>query len=69
MDANDDFNGKELNLNCFYMHTIFGQKYPKPAIVYFVKFEVIFLKFFKDYDKLIAYASQIREQMSGPEIS
>ena len=33
MDANDDFNGKELNLNCFYMHTIFGQKYPKPAIV------------------------------------
>ena len=33
MDANDDFYGKELNLNCFYMHTIFGQKYPKPTIV------------------------------------
>ena len=32
MDANDDFNGKELNLNCFYMHTIFGQKYPKTAM-------------------------------------
>ena len=33
MDANDDFNGKKLILNCFYMHTIFGQKYPKPDIV------------------------------------
>ena len=33
MDSNDDFNGKELNLNCFYTHTIFGQKYLKPAIV------------------------------------
>ena len=33
MDANDDFFDKELNLNCFYMHTIFRQKYPKPAIV------------------------------------
>ena len=33
MDPNDDFNGKELNLNCFYMRTMFGQKYPKPAIV------------------------------------
>ena len=32
MDANDDFNGKELNLNCFYMHTIFAQKYPKPIV-------------------------------------
>ena len=34
MDANDDFFDKELNLNCFYMHTIFRQKYPNPAIVY-----------------------------------
>ena len=34
MIANDDFYGKELNLNCFYMHTIFGQKYSKPALVY-----------------------------------
>ena len=33
MDTNDDFYGKELNLNCFYMHTNFGQKYPKTAIV------------------------------------
>ena len=33
MNANDDFYGKELNLNCFYMHTIFGQKYLKLAIV------------------------------------
>ena len=33
MDSNDDFYGKELNLNCFYMHTNFGQKYPKTAIV------------------------------------
>ena len=33
MDSNDDFYGKELNLNCFYMHTNFGQKYLKTAIV------------------------------------
>ena len=33
MDTNDDFYGKELNLNCFYMHTNFEQKYPKTAIV------------------------------------
>ena len=33
MDTNDDFYGKELNLNCFYMHTNFGQKYLKTAIV------------------------------------
>ena len=32
MDTNDDFYGKELNLNCFYMHT--GQKYSKTAIVW-----------------------------------
>ena len=30
MDSND---GKELNLNYFYMHTNFGQKYLKTAIV------------------------------------
>jgi hypothetical protein len=41
MDANDDFYGKELNLNCFHMHTMFGQKYPKPAIVNIAKFAVI----------------------------
>ena len=33
MDVNDDFYDKELNLNCFYMHTNFGQKYLKMAIV------------------------------------
>jgi hypothetical protein len=33
MDASDDFYDKELNLNCFYMHAIFEQKYHKPAIV------------------------------------
>ena len=33
MDTNDDFYGKELNLNCFYMHTNFEQKYSKTAIV------------------------------------
>ena len=33
MDSNDDFYGKELNLNYFYMHTNFGQKYLKTAIV------------------------------------
>ena len=41
MIANDDFYGKELNLNCFYMHTIFGQKYPKTAIVLVVKFHFL----------------------------
>ena len=30
---NDDFNGKELHLNYFYMHTNFGEKYLKTAIV------------------------------------
>ena len=34
MGFNDDFYGKGLNLNCFHMHTILEQKYPKPAIVY-----------------------------------
>ena len=38
MASNDDFYGKELNLNCFYMHTNFGQKYLKTAIVYIVRF-------------------------------
>ena len=33
MDANDSFDGKPTNVNCFYMHTIFEQKYLKPAIV------------------------------------
>ena len=33
MESNDDFYGKELNLNCFYMHTNFEQKYPKTAVV------------------------------------
>ena len=38
MDSNDDFYGKELNLNCFYMHTNFGQKYLKTAIVILHRF-------------------------------
>ena len=29
MDNNDNFYGKEFNLNFFYMHTNFEQKYPK----------------------------------------
>ena len=33
MVANNDFDGKATHLNCFYMHLIFEQKYPKPAIV------------------------------------
>ena len=33
MVANDDFDGKATHINCFYMHMIFEQKYPKPAIV------------------------------------
>ena len=32
------------NLNCFYMHTIFGQKYTKPAIV--IKCKKLFWKTF-----------------------
>ena len=35
MVANDDFDGKATHLNGFYMHMIFEQKYPKPAIVYY----------------------------------
>ena len=34
MVSNDDFDGKATHLNCFYMHMIFEQKYPKPAIVH-----------------------------------
>ena len=33
MDSNDDFYDKELNLNRVYVHTNFGQKYLKTAIV------------------------------------
>jgi hypothetical protein len=33
MVSNDDFDGKETNLSCFYLHINFEQKYPKPAIV------------------------------------
>ena len=33
MVANDDFDGKATHLNSFYMHMIFEQKYPKPALV------------------------------------
>ena len=34
MVSNDDFDGKATNLNCFYLHINFEQKYPKLAIVY-----------------------------------
>ena len=37
MDANDGFDGKPTNLNCFYIHTIFEQKYLKPAIVTYTR--------------------------------
>ena len=33
MVSNDDFDGKATNLNCFYLHINFEQKYPKPAVV------------------------------------
>ena len=33
MAFNDDFDGKATNLNYFYLHINFEQKYPKPAIV------------------------------------
>ena len=33
MGANDDFDGKPTNLNRFYKHLIFEQKYPKLTIV------------------------------------
>ena len=33
MVSNDDFDSKATNLNCFYPHINFEQKYPKPAIV------------------------------------
>ena len=31
MDTNDDLNGKELSLKCFYMHTIFEKKIPQTS--------------------------------------
>jgi hypothetical protein len=39
MVANDD---KATNSNCFHMHLIFEQKYPKPAIVQCVKLPLVF---------------------------
>ena len=33
MVSNDAFDGKATHLDCFYLHTNFEQKYPKPAIV------------------------------------
>ena len=33
MVSNDDFDGKATNLNCFYLHINFEQKYSKPAIL------------------------------------
>ena len=33
MVSNDDFDGKATNLNYFYLHINFEQKYLKPAIV------------------------------------
>ena len=44
MDTNDDFYGKELNLNCFYMHSNFEQKYPKTAIVHSVQLLITTLR-------------------------
>ena len=32
MISNDDFDGKATNLNCFYVHINYEQKYPKPAV-------------------------------------
>ena len=38
MVSNDGFDGKATNLNCFYLHINFEQKYPKLAIViYWIK--------------------------------
>ena len=34
MVSNDNFDGKATNLNYFYLHINFEQKYLKPAIVY-----------------------------------
>ena len=47
MDTNDDFYGKELNLNCFYMHTNFEQKYPEMVTVVFkvIEIEKILVKY------------------------
>ena len=42
MVANDDFDGKATHLNCFYMHMIFEQKYPKSALVIYGQFLRVF---------------------------
>ena len=39
MVSNDDFDGKATNLNCFYLHINFEQKYLKPAIVSVASFD------------------------------
>ena len=40
MVSNDDFDGRATNLNCFYLHVNFEQKYPKPTIVALMDSEV-----------------------------
>ena len=57
MDTNDDFDGKELNLDCFYMRTNFGQKYPKTAIVimYFLfLFLMDVLSFYRQFKRCMS---------------
>ena len=44
MDANDSYDGKPTNLNCFYMHTIFELKYLKPAIVSMTYLQVVCIR-------------------------
>ena len=55
MVANDDFNGKAIHLNCFYMHINFEQKYPKPTIVR--KSRVVWLQLLRDMILPFAYFS------------
>ena len=65
MDSNDDFYGKELNLNCFYMHTNFGQKYLKKAIV-MVQENALCIKRVKV--SLIAYlGNRLSEESQGKQ--
>ena len=47
MVSNDDFDGKAIHLNCFYLHINFEQKYPKPAIVLYHDYDISYVQFYE----------------------
>ena len=57
MVSNDDFDGKATNLNCFYLHINFEQKYLKPAIVASQTLEVNLHKIKSDCEYIHTYGT------------